>query len=74
MNFPKKLYVRRLGSSLYVTIPADYARDNGIHPGDVVHWLPETATNDVRLKIFGDAPASPPGPLSAVAVEAHDAR
>jgi hypothetical protein len=45
---PKNLKICRMGKSLYVTIPADYARTHTLNQHDDVYWLPEP--DGIKLK------------------------
>jgi hypothetical protein len=52
-DLPKYLKLRRMGDSLYLTVPREFVRAHTLNPRDEVFWLPEP--DGIKLKFRSGA-------------------
>ena len=57
-NLPHFLKLCRMGRSLYLTVPAEYARAHSLSPHDDVYWQPEP--DGIKLKFCTSREPSSP--------------
>jgi antitoxin component of MazEF toxin-antitoxin module len=47
-DLPKYLKLRKMGNSLYLIVPREFAKAHTLNPHDDVYWLPES--DGIKLK------------------------
>jgi hypothetical protein len=68
----KHMFVRSLRTSLFITVPVTFVRDNDIEAGDVVSWVQEGDSFRLKFSKVTERPEPQPQMATDVAPEEAD--
>jgi hypothetical protein len=69
-DLPKYLKLRKMGDSLYLTVPKEFVRAHTLNPDDDVFWMPEPDGIKLRFEV-GELLRADPAHTPAMVAASH---